>query len=217
MPPHCFFATSLITVVSIIISAQRVPRLALLVVNSPPLVFVASSDVSWPMHLEASLPFQVQSFQKWSAAPMSSFTSEALPPLKYIWDFFPLFTNRASKETFLGWASSYTIVNVWSRPDAHALQVHLPPLPVRRSTGSARGGWLQLTSTYVRGISLNIFHGEVVSGQTPAVALSSVHGRPYLFSPLNVFSTLCFYRTVEFISHWFTFISSNLTCSCLEF
>lgn len=217
MPPHYFFATSLIAV-SIIISAQRVSRLALLVLNSTPLVFVASSDVSWPMHLEASLPFQVQSFQKWSAAPLSSFTSEASPPLKYIRDFFPPFCKQSEAgdisgmRFFLHHCKCLKQARCSCPASAFASTAckEVPRVCTRRLVAAD-------LYFYMRGISLNMFHSEVASGQTPAVALSSVDGRPYLFPPLNVFSTLCFYRTVEFISHWFTSISSNLTCSCSEF
>lgn len=70
--------------------------------------------------------------------------------------FPPLFTNREGKKPFLGWDSSYTIVNIWSRPDACALKVHLPPSPVRRSPGVHGEVGCQLISTHVKGISLNV-------------------------------------------------------------
>lgn len=63
---------------------SRVPTSALSALNFYSLVFVASSNVSRAIHLEVLLPFQAQSFQKWSAAPSSSGTADALPSLKYI-------------------------------------------------------------------------------------------------------------------------------------
>lgn len=68
-------------------------------------------------------------------------------------DCFPLFMNREGKEPFLGWDSSYPIVNVSSGPDAHALKMHLPPPPIRRPPVVARGCWLP-ANLYLRERSL---------------------------------------------------------------
>lgn len=89
------------------------------VLKPPPLIFVTSSSVSRPIHLEALIPFQTQSFWKWNAAPSFSGTAEVLPSQKYIWGLFLPYEQRG-KIYISGMRLFLTIINVQSRPDAHA-------------------------------------------------------------------------------------------------
>lgn len=109
-------------------------------------------------------------------------------------DCFPLFMNREEKDTFLGSDSSYTITNVQSRPDAHALKVHFPPSSIRRSPGVAWGHWPP-ADLYLCERSLiqcvSQWNGELLTqGTKPCSSILIWEGQPshcYTFTSLWAF------------------------------
>lgn len=136
-------------------------------------------------------------------------------------DCFPLFMNREEKDTFLGSDSSYTIINVQSRPDAHALKVHFPPSSIKRSPGVAWGHWPPADLyLYERSLiqCVSQWNGELLTqGTKPCSSILIWEGQPLCLLTATHLHTLGFYRMLRFMGHGLTSLLSNLTCSCSEF
>lgn len=189
--------------------------------KSPPLIFVASSNVSRPIHLEALIPFQAQSLQKWNAAPSFSGTVEVLLSQKYIWGLFPPLWTEKEKTYF--WDETLFSHHKCPKqarcccPES-AFGTITPEEVPRGCLRTLAASWALL---YVQGVSLSVCHSEMVSclpsRKIPAIASSSEKGSPCVLSLLHVYITLSSYRMVRFIGHWLTSILSNLSCSCSEF